>query len=319
MAKMKVQLVDGIKRVVFIDTEATKGAVIGTNLYMPGGQLATGALLRSYLGINENGSVATQHSQLQGLDANDHPQYLLGSTFSAFYATLADVAFSGDYNDLINQPTFSSTLDGLTDVNTYGAADGDVLMFDAYLNLWYPGTVAAGGALATLSDVDLTGLVDGDTLVWDSASSKWIPLASNASETFVHQAADLVITSNNTLQDTDLVVALTAGTYWFEADFHVVAHTTPDMETAVVFTGSATGSFRNIIVGAGATSLTPSISTTLPINTSYTSTGTYWRRHSGILVVTSSGNLKVQARQITSSGTSVTFAAGASLRLRQVA
>lgn len=136
MAKMKVQLVDGIKRVVFIDTEATKGAVIGTNLYMPGGQLATGALLRAFIGVSENGSVATQHSQLQGLDANDHPQYLLGSTFAAFQATLADVAFSGDYNDLINQPTFSSTLDGLTDVNVYGAADGDVLTYDSYLNLW---------------------------------------------------------------------------------------------------------------------------------------------------------------------------------------
>jgi hypothetical protein len=50
VAKMKVQLADGIKRVVFIDTDATKGATLGTNLYMPDGQSATPALLRAYIG-----------------------------------------------------------------------------------------------------------------------------------------------------------------------------------------------------------------------------------------------------------------------------
>lgn len=125
MAKRKIQLADGIKRVVYIETEATKGATIGTNLYAANGDLLTPALLRSYLGLTSSGSVATQHSQLQGLDGNDHPQYLLGTAFAAFQATLDDVAFSGSYYDLINTPTLGTA--AALDVDTDGtlAANSD--------------------------------------------------------------------------------------------------------------------------------------------------------------------------------------------------
>jgi hypothetical protein len=78
MARVKVKLADNLTRVVFIETDATIGARLGTNLYMPSGDLATKANLRAYLGITDAGQGQQHHRLLLGLPlGNDHPQYPL--------------------------------------------------------------------------------------------------------------------------------------------------------------------------------------------------------------------------------------------------
>ncbi|TXG77816.1 hypothetical protein E6P97_00960 [Patescibacteria group bacterium] len=59
---------------------------------------------------------------------------------------LADVATSGDYNQLVNRPTIPTALGALTDVSTTGAASGQVLKYDG--TGWYPApddTSSGGG------------------------------------------------------------------------------------------------------------------------------------------------------------------------------
>lgn len=83
MAKRKVRLADNITRVITIDDAATDGATIGVNLKDASGAVLTPAAMKSWLGIQNAASGATspaQHSQLQGLSGDDHPQYLLRST-----------------------------------------------------------------------------------------------------------------------------------------------------------------------------------------------------------------------------------------------
>lgn len=151
MARVKVRLADNIARVVFIDPNATRGATFGADIYLPDGNIATPATLREYLGLStgtsssggSSGSAAgTLHSTLSGLSANDHPQYALA-------ASLATVATSGAYSDLSGTPFVPSLLDDLTDVDTYGAQDGDALVYDSASETWVPGVVSGGSGGAS--------------------------------------------------------------------------------------------------------------------------------------------------------------------------
>lgn len=85
MARAKVRLADNIARVVFIETDATRGATLGENVFTPDGVAATPATFRTWLGVSTGGQVAAQnHSQLAGLTyGNDHPQYVLRSILTA--------------------------------------------------------------------------------------------------------------------------------------------------------------------------------------------------------------------------------------------
>jgi hypothetical protein len=75
MSRVKVKLADNIVRVVFIETDATVGATLGTNLYLPSGELGTPETIKDYLGVGDSGGV-TSHRLLQGLTlGDDHPQY----------------------------------------------------------------------------------------------------------------------------------------------------------------------------------------------------------------------------------------------------
>lgn len=56
MARVKIQLADNIKRVVVVDTDATRGAKLGTDLFMASGQVATPALVRDWLGLGSGGA-----------------------------------------------------------------------------------------------------------------------------------------------------------------------------------------------------------------------------------------------------------------------
>ena len=138
--KFKIQTVIGPPKVISLDPDATNGATLGVNLYAEDGTLLTPNLFAAWIGdsltIASGGT--TNHSALQNLDANDHPQYALA-------AALADVAFSGAYADLTGTPTVPSTLNDLSDVNTTGEATGDVLTYNG--SGWVP-QAPGGGASA---------------------------------------------------------------------------------------------------------------------------------------------------------------------------
>jgi hypothetical protein len=67
-------------------------------------------------------------------------------------------------------------LDDLTDVDTTGLVDGDVLVWDAGSSTWIA-AAATSNSLDGLSDVDTTGVSDGDVLAYDSGSLSWVPVA----------------------------------------------------------------------------------------------------------------------------------------------
>lgn len=82
MARVKVQLADNIKRVVFVDPDANVGATIGTDLKLPNGDVATKSSLAAYLGVSDNVGI-TAHRLLAGLAlGDDHPQYTRKDTLT---------------------------------------------------------------------------------------------------------------------------------------------------------------------------------------------------------------------------------------------
>lgn len=136
--KFKVNLVTGTQRVIELDPKATVGATLGTDLRMPDGALATPTLVATWLGLEATGAVVpggtTQHSQLEGLSSNDHPQYALA-------AALGAAAFSNSYNDL----------DDLPAAVEYDPDDG-LAMFDdldgTFSANWTPENSGAGSAVS---------------------------------------------------------------------------------------------------------------------------------------------------------------------------
>ena len=70
----------------------------------------------------------------------------------------------------------SSTLAGLSDVDTTGVTNGQVLTYDSNNGEWIPTTVSSGAsALSALSDVDVTGVTNGQVLTYDSVNTEWVP------------------------------------------------------------------------------------------------------------------------------------------------
>lgn len=65
----------------------------------------------------------------------------------------------------------ASTLDGLSDVDTAGATNGDALIYDGAA--WGPGAASTVAALDDLTDVTTAGAASGDHLVYDGAG--WEP------------------------------------------------------------------------------------------------------------------------------------------------
>lgn len=73
-------------------------------------------------------------------------------------------------------------LSDLTDVNTAGALEDQVLAYDAYTGVWTPATISAGASiLADLSDVVTAGATQGQVLAYDSSTGTWSPTTVSAS------------------------------------------------------------------------------------------------------------------------------------------
>lgn len=319
MPRAKIRLADNIARVVFIDTDATKGATLGTNLYLPSGVVATPATLLAYMGSGQGGTASstTQHSQLQGLSGNDHPQYLLGTTFTAFVATLADVAFSGSYYDLLDTPVFadvafSGSYYDLLDTPTWAVATDPI---------WNAKGDLAGGTGADTAARLAVG-TDGQVLTADAAEAtgmKWAnPAGGGGGGTIVDQTADLSVTSNAAYQDTTLVVALTAGTWAVEVMYSASVNATPGASAQLSYTGTVTKTAIQRSAARGST-VSADTYTALPAAYSMNNTSEFHVLLTGFVKVSDSGNLKMEFKQNTSSATAIAFREGSWIRVTQIA
>lgn len=139
--KIKVQTVIGPPRIVSLDPDATVGAQLGTDLKGPDGAVLTVDALLAWLGLSQGvaGAGTTNHSALQNLSANDHPQYALA-------AALAAVAFSGDYADLTGTPA-AGGYDPIKNFRFFDHLIGE-LSSSTFSTDW---TYAVGGTSSTFS------------------------------------------------------------------------------------------------------------------------------------------------------------------------
>ena len=89
---------------------------------------------------------------------------------------LAEVATTGDYDDLSNTPHIPVNSDfsaaGLSDVTISSPTQGEALVFDENGNL-VNGTVSTVGSIDDLSDVDTTGKGNDYSLVYNSNDAEW--------------------------------------------------------------------------------------------------------------------------------------------------
>lgn len=111
--------------------------------------------------------------------------------------SLATVATSGDYNDLINKPTIPVNINDLGDVTITGATTGQILEYNgsAWVNVANSG---GGGATSIddLTDVDTTTVApaNGQVLKWDG--SNWVPDNESGGGTFsIDDATDVDTTT----------------------------------------------------------------------------------------------------------------------------
>ena len=81
---------------------------------------------------------------------------------------LSDVAFSGDYTDLINKPSIPTTLGALNDVTISGQTSGEVLTYDG--SKWVNGSVSVPSDIDDLSDVTITTPTNGEVLKYNNGT-----------------------------------------------------------------------------------------------------------------------------------------------------
>jgi len=179
----------------------------------------------------------------------------------------------------------------------------------AYLRVWKVQRQLAGGS---------AGIITYDNATSGLTATNVQDAIDELAPVLRVQATDLVITSDNVFQDTDLSAPLVAGTYLIEIEETELAHATPDMETRPNYTGTVTSVRENIAsttsggaaAGVTATSLTTAV---------MTGTLTYWRRRVLYIILADAGTFSFQARQVTSSGTTVTFYKGSFMRVTRLA
>lgn len=175
---------------------------------------------------------------------------------------------------------------------------------------------AADGSLAKLgigSTNDVLTVSAGGVPIWSTGSG-----GGGGSVQTDYQASDLVITSNATFQDTDLSLSLTAGTYIVEIFTEANVASVPGMVIRVEFTGTETqfALLRSFV--RGTTTGFEQVSSQ-PYDSTFTVAALGVTTYVGVIVVTATGNLKVRARQNTSSATAVTFSAGSWMRTTKIA
>jgi hypothetical protein len=116
------------------------------------------------------------------------------------------VAAAGAFAD---EPAAAVAMDDLTDVDTYGVADGDVLVYDSGSGEWLPEAPAAGGdvsgpassvddRIATFDGISGKTIQDSGTLVSDLATKTMsINAQTGTTYTLVLSDAGKLVTLNN--------------------------------------------------------------------------------------------------------------------------
>jgi hypothetical protein len=215
---------------------------------------------------------------------------------------LAAIATSGSASDLSAGTVAAARMPALTgDITTSAGAVATTL---ATVNADV-GSFGSASAIPVIT-VNAKGLVTA------------VSTATPSGGTTDFQAADLVITSNNVFQDTDLAIALTAGSYAIESFYTADSNATPDMEVQFTYTGTVTDVAMIRYAARGSTTSAVEYEA-LPAAYTLDATDHYSVHMHGQITVSDSGTFKVQARQITSSATSVTFKKASWLRLTRLA
>lgn len=132
--------------------------------------------------FDATGDLGTNWGTIGGLLA-DQIDLQSALNLKADISSLADVAFSGDYSDLVNTPTIPSVLDDLTDVDTTGQVFKNVLYYNG--TQWIPfmlASVAYSGSYAdltnqpvipkTIADLIGNGVKVGDIIQWNGTA--WV-------------------------------------------------------------------------------------------------------------------------------------------------
>lgn len=112
---------------------------------------------------------------------------------------LADVATSGDYTDLINQPTIPAELDDLDDVAAPTPQDGDVLTWDDASGKWIAAVGGGGGGG--------TGNVQGPSTSTETAIAVWGNTSGTVltdSTVKVDSAGDIILAAGATVDGVDV-------------------------------------------------------------------------------------------------------------------
>jgi len=81
-------------------------------------------------------------------------------------------------------PTFqaiSLAMDDLSDVNTSGVSQDEVLAYNASSGTWTPATISAVDELSDLSDVDTSGATQGQVLTYNISTGQWTPDTASGS------------------------------------------------------------------------------------------------------------------------------------------
>lgn len=166
----------------------------------------------------------------------------------------------------------ANDLDDLSDVNTSGVADGDVLTYVSATQTWVPEAPAATSTLGGLSDVDTTGIVDGDILQWDATGSEWVPVDPPAAgdyaatdHTHTYQLTGVVLEQGDplptspALPDGALIFRLANVTFGYGVNVGTATGTFGTTATLTVGTSVAAGALLVVGVGWGAADVTFSV------------------------------------------------------------
>ena len=198
-------------------------------------------------------------------------------------------------------------------VRTHTIAGTDSMLLRIVMNIDVGatgGTLSFQWAQATSSGTNVTRHKDSSVLV--------VPEGATAAEESSVQASDMVITSNTTLTNTDLVTeTLQPGTYSFEMHFATVSHATPDMNVALAFSGTLADFYGYMDYSVGASGGNIGLFA-LGVILAYNTTSSNVTNIKGSFQVTAAGVFSVKAAQNSSSATAVTFKRGSWLRVRRL-
>jgi hypothetical protein len=174
VVQSKLNLVEGTN-VTLTDNGDGSVTIDATGGGGGGSGTVTSVALTAPAAFTVSGSPVTTSGTLALTAAGNNTQYIDGSGALQTFPTLAAVATSGDYNDLINLPTIPNQLDDLTDVDAPAPTNGQVLTYNTSTQLWEAQTPSVGGGILhgtaagtdtyTVSITGVTSYADGDAFL----------------------------------------------------------------------------------------------------------------------------------------------------------